>query len=882
MKNKSHKIKFYFFIFFSLCLLSPLCITTSFAEEGTNYEDYLTYQDIDEPEPSSIEMIQPEFGSLFNNPNDSSSSIPSYYGDSSKVSSVKDQGSFGTCWAFSALSAMEASYQRNNNTGTSFPDFSEFHLAYFMYHTAEDPLGGTKGDLVSSPDPSNFMQTGGNSYYSMWTLLNWKGAAAEITCPYPINNSFTPPNVSFAYNDLAHLQNVYRISYKDKATIKRLIMEYGALGASYHHNGKYYDSSANAYYCYDKLSTNHAISIIGWDDDFSKNNFKSGNQPSGNGAWLMKNSWGTSSGKNGYYWISYEDRSLSDTWYVFDAESNNNYSNNYQYDGGIGVGYFEVSQGSIANIFTAQGNETLQAVGFYALPMTNYSIQIYKGGNTSNPTSGTPMLSSVQTGSLLYEGYHTISLNESIPLSSNDLFSVVIELKGTNSSRIGIPFDVPINGWLISDPKSTTGQSFYKSGSNWYDAHIEEGMNVRLKAYTSNQSVTTPITQITLNENSINLNPGETFQLAASLQPTNHDDALTFNVDNSTVASISRNGLVTAKRGGTAKVTVRGRDANSVSASCIVNVTSTTSMKKTFVFSKLPNIIYKNWSYLLTLDSRFTKLNPYRINYSIQASNCIVESLGTNGLGGCELTVNNVQLQGKRGETVTLIAEVFYLDRKGNLKTKKFTKKVRAENPISTISIQYTNGDEIVGYEKNKTVALSVLLNNGDSNDVPTNQKVKWLVTNANGEIDKNGRKIVSVNGKGVVKFKAAGSTYVMAAATGSYDKTTKTYDVYDLIRIVCPPIQSANFQGVPSATLGKGSYFDLLPYLDFQPGNAFNVDKVKLKWSTSDPSIVNVNSKGMARAGNRSGTATITVTLTDAVPRGETPPTATIQLRVL
>lgn len=874
------------FCFFLLCILIlqlPNTTVRAFAEESNQYENYLTYQDVEEPIPVSIEEIQSEFAPLYADPQ--TASLPEKYDQRSSVSPIKDQGSFGSCWAFSALSGMETSYARS--TGQQFPDLSEFHLAYFMYHTAEDPLGGTAGDVVTASNPSNFMQIGGNSYYSMWTLLNWKGAASESSYAYPSSTSFLFPSKDKAYDSFAHLQNVYRISYQDKTTIKTLIQQYGSMVASYYHDDSYYNDSSFSYYYNGNHTTNHAVSIIGWDDAFPRTNFKTGRQPSANGAWLMKNSWGTGRGNNGYYWISYEDKSLSDVWYSFNAESKDNYSNNYQYDGGVNLSYVQANQGSIANIFTAQGNEILKAIGFYALPMTNYEIQIYKGGNSSDPVSGTPFFTaSLPSGTLLYEGYHTISLGTEIPLASGETFSVVVKLEpATNGSNICIPFDQPLSTWVISKPKSSPGQSFYKTTGDFLDAHTAKGMNIRLKAYTSNRPVNMPITSITLNQDTVNLEPGNSFQLSATLLPLNSDDSLIYSSDNSTVASVTKNsGLITAKRGGTANITVRGRSANSVSAACVVTVSSARDVEKTCLFSKLPRIIYKNWSYILTLDDRFSKLNPSKIDYSVQASNCIVEPLGPNGLEGCQLIVNGVRSQGKQGEKVTLVAEVSYLDKRGRGKIRKFTKKVKAENPIFSIYIEgeMEGQEEVTGQEKNKTVALSALLNDGNRNEIPTNPKVKWLVTNANGEIDKDAKKVISVNNKGVVKFKTAGSAYVMAADAASYDKITKKYGVYDTMRVVCPPIQSISFQEVPTTTLKKGSTLNLLSYLEFYPSNAFNTKNVKLKLSTSDSKIVSVKSKGIIKAGSQSGTAVITVTLMNTVPKGETAPAVEIQLTVL
>jgi C1A family cysteine protease len=421
------------------------------------------------------------------------------------ITPVKNQGSWGTCWAFSALGIAEANIVKKGLAGNTL-DLSELQLAYFFYHTATDPLGNTTGDKTQALDDS-YLNQGGNSVFTTFALASWCGAAEESKAPYEnaTSESYTL-DTSLAFDDDYHMQNAYWVNMTDRTDVKNIIMNYGAVGTSYYSdqtgNGTttYYNGTNKAYYYNGSFAMNHAITIVGWDDSFNKTNFNVSKCPSSNGAWLVKNSWGTGFGDSGYFWISYEDVAFNNSDYsqafVFDFDSADNYDHNYQYDGSSGASSYRVNNGgSIANVFTAKANSTgtaeqIDAVSFALYDVNvDYSIQIYKDlTNKKDPTSGTAMLSTPMTGRTSYVGYYTVPLEELVEISEGTTFSVVVTLSRSASNVAYYFCDSSYNngGWIKFTNSQAAGQSFSKMSSNasWKDLNSQK-VTARIKAFTS-------------------------------------------------------------------------------------------------------------------------------------------------------------------------------------------------------------------------------------------------------------------------------------------------------------------------------------------------------------------------------------------------------------
>lgn len=440
--------------------------------------------------------------------------LPSYYGSVSAtdysillpsyIPKIRNQNPYGTCWAFASIALAEINMIKKGYISTKDADYSELALSYFCYNGFyDDPLGNFTGDEHSDNGyETDFLDHGGNCSTAGNLFAGWVGVTDESVAPYE-NALLARENGlpdSIAFNDAAHLENYYVINRETNPEyIKRAIMEYGAAHMSYFANSQYYNEEHNCFYNYVNTSTNHANVVIGWNDNFPKEYFGTDNQPEGDGAWLLRNSWayeGTEEESyRQYFWISYYDTSLSTACYVFDVEEATNYDNNYQYDGTLSYSSTgAVSGGQIANVFTAkacESGESLEAVGYYfSNANVGYTVEVYLNPNdTTDPTSGTLQEDATVSGVTTFSGYYTIPLKESVRLNKGDKYSVVITLSSDTDDYIWVQYE---RNSESTDWKTVayaqSGQSYMKWNPKnaWKDLGSEKGGNIRIKAFTKN------------------------------------------------------------------------------------------------------------------------------------------------------------------------------------------------------------------------------------------------------------------------------------------------------------------------------------------------------------------------------------------------------------
>lgn len=394
---------------------------------------------------------------------DTSALVPAYFDlrEKGRVSQIRNQGTYGTCWAFAATSALESSL-----------------LPEEKYLFSVDNMSMSNSFHANQYD-------GGEYTMGMAYLAAWQGPVLEKDDPY--GDGVSDDTLKAA----KHVQEMQIIDGKDYEGIKEAVFKYGGVESSLYstirssQDSSVYYNRENSAYCYiGTEKPNHDVVIIGWDDNYPSSNFNT--QLEGDGAFICQNSWGSDFGEDGIFYVSYYDTNIGTHNVVYTrVDDTDNYDNIYQGDlcGWVGKMGYDSEQIYGANVFKAKGNEKLSAAAFYATGAnTEYELYVVHDFKNEKSFANREKLAS---GVVKKAGYYTIDFDEQ-QLKAGEKYAIVLYVK-TPGSKHPLAIEYDTGESILQGVDLDDGEGYISlNGKKFVNVKEKRECNLCIKAFTRN------------------------------------------------------------------------------------------------------------------------------------------------------------------------------------------------------------------------------------------------------------------------------------------------------------------------------------------------------------------------------------------------------------
>ena len=732
------------------------------------------------------------------------------------VSSVKNQGSTELCWSFASSSAFETNFSFNNGLLYNLDSLHTSNAINFTFSDYVNPFGmkeiNTSGNLQ---DSVKYWTSG------LGPVINSNNDGKTLISAQDTLNNVIDLSLDESYVlDYYEVNNYSYGSIQDRILEikKELLNNHGVVfySAAPYKQNDYYNNNYFSVYTdnsEDYLNNAHAMQIIGWDDNFSKEKFNNGSyygsKPSIDGAWIVKNSWGdgcydleeriqnlydyalenwgktytrdelielieyngytiyeetgraclnVDGGKNGgYVYYSYEDYNLNRWIEVVSKTSFKNYDYIYQYNP-TGDNYSSNKYKDTITIFDKSKDvEILNSIAVKIDVDVNSNpvdYELYINYLENDFSMNDFQLLQSGTLGIIKDGYYTINIKPNVELVNQQF---ALELKLTNASLM---LSEKSNSYI--DDNSLVGiinnQSYYLNNNILIDISNENKVT-QLKAFTKNKVETNDLKLNTIIKTSDDFSYKKNEKIVLK-----------------TISNIGNGKVLNYK---------------------IIN-DNNEDISNFFDYNN--GIIVSNMS-----------ISTLTLKQDLNNSNCFIQTYYEDNL----LDSDNLNT-GKGIELSNLTTNPIISEIGGILSFKIFLKNIELNEITNNIDIKILNSD-------NNEVLLS------------------------NSEFDDKGYADINVD---IPKTIPSG-TYKIKVSVDNYE-VEEEFEIIPYVHVESIVLNKNNI------TLIKGNTETLTATIN--PSNAMNKN---LTWSSSDSNIVTVDNNGLI-TGKKRGTATITITSED------------------